>query len=564
MQSMWRIACVRIPRFPIAAAQRERADEGESKEAKDEPARGKRGPGTSASSASASNNDTTNTRTSNSRTSSARASSIDAAKHDAASVDASRSSLPWDDHTIARAAMEVTAALVAASPRVTPAAGETGIWWVGADGFDQLGGETRLAHTLLEIARRWSPRARVAVAGSCVAARAATWASAREPRGRDPVIVPAGGDAHYLASAPLALIPMDVELRDALASLGIRTAGALATLEAEDVERRWGNDGLDAWRLARGHDQRRPVLARVESPRAVEAALPAPATTIEPLLFLVRAALDRLAEELTSDGRSAASIAITLVLDDARSALPRGATPHSVTREVRLPRPTARAAHLFDHCRSLLERWPLGAPVSAVSVAVAATAPSSGEQGDLLSTAWRDAAAMDAALARLRAELGTESVVRPVERDEHRPDQAGEWVAGDPAIVRKSNTPTKHPARRRVAETIAYDSAERTRKKSAKPMEPPQRVLRLVEEPEPVEVEMETKLGAEAPCAVWWRGQRLEIRRSAEPERLSGKWWDDDGAYRRDYWLCDSENGELLLFVDRTGGDRWYVQGWYD
>ena len=52
--------------------------------------------------------------------------------------------------------------------------------------------------------------------------------------------------------------------------------------------------------------------------------------------------------------------------------------------------------------------------------------------------------------------------------------------------------------------------------------------------------------------------------RCAEPERLSGKWWDDDGAYRRDYWLCDSESGELLLFVDRAGGGRWYLQGWYD
>jgi hypothetical protein len=31
-----------------------------------------------------------------------------------------------------------------------------------------------------------------------------------------------------------------------------------------------------------------------------------------------------------------------------------------------------------------------------------------------------------------------------------------------------------------------------------------------------------------------------------------------------DYWLCDSDSGELLLFVDRVGADRWYLQGWYD
>jgi protein ImuB len=431
--------------------------------------------------------------------------------------------------------MEVTAALVAASPRVTPAAGEPGIWWVGADGFDHIGGEEQLARDLLEIARRWSPRARVAVADSCVAARAATWSSVRGPRGRDPVIVPSGGDARYLSSAPLALIPMDAELRDALASLGIRTAGALAALEAEDVERRWGEEGLGAWRLARGDDRRRPALTRVENPRSVEAALPSPATTIEPLLFLVRAALGRLSEDLTSDGRSAATVAITLVLDDVRSALPRGAIAHTVTREVRLPRPTARAAHLFEHCRALLERWPLDASVSAVRVAIAATAPSSGEQGDLLSASWRDAAAMDAALARLRTELGMGGVVRPVERDEHRPDQAGEWVSGDDA-----------------------------KKRSSKPTDSPRGVLRLVENPEAVEVEVEARHGSEKPCAVWWHGRRVAIARCSEPERLSGKWWDDDGAYRREYGLCDSDSGELLLFVDHAGGGRWYLQGWYD
>ncbi|HEU6453336.1 MAG TPA: hypothetical protein VFT57_18100 [Gemmatimonadaceae bacterium] len=472
----------------------------------------------------------------------------------------SRSSLPWDDRTIARAAMEVTAALVAASPRVTPAADESGIWWVGADGFDHIGGEEQLARDLLEIARRWSPRARAAVADSCVAARAATWSSVRGPRGRDPVIVPSGGDARYLSSAPLALIPMDAELRDALASLGIRTAGALAALEAEDVERRWGKEGLEAWRLARGDDRRRPALTRVENPRSVEAALPSPATTIEPLLFLVRAALGRLSEDLTSDGRSAATVAITLVLDDVRSALPRGAIAHTVTREVRLPRPTARAAHLFEHCRALLERWPLDASVSAVRVAIAATAPSSGEQGDLLSASWRDAAAMDAALARLRAELGMGSVVRPVERDEHRPDQAGEW--GDPGTRKQEAGSRKQ--KRLVNQGHPRESGDPFPRHPRESGDPPQRVLRLVEDPEPVEVEVETKRDTEAPCAVWWHGRRVAIARCSEPERLSGKWWDDDGAYRREYWLCDSDSGELLLFVDHAGGGRWYLQGWYD
>ena len=137
--------------------------------------------------------------------------------------------LPWDDVAIGAAITEVSAQLLAASPQVTPVAGAPGSWWVGASGFDAVGGERALAHTLLRVARRWHPRPRVAIAGSCVAARAATWAGAsfeRERGDRALVhVVPAGGDAAYLAPAPLALVPMDDELRAALQALGLRTVG---------------------------------------------------------------------------------------------------------------------------------------------------------------------------------------------------------------------------------------------------------------------------------------------------------------------------------------------------
>jgi protein ImuB len=330
---------------------------------------------------------------------------------------------------------------------------------------------------------------------------------------------------------------MDDEMREMLAALGIRTAGALAALEAEDVERRWGRVGLDAWRLARGEDRRRPVLARVDATRMVEAELSAPTTTLEPITFLVRAALDSLAATLASDGRAAAAVAITLVLDDVRSALPGGALPHTITREARLARPTARAAHLFEHCRALLERWPLDSGVRGVRVAIVATAPLSGEQGDLLSPEWRDTAAMDAAFARLHAELGAGGVVRPEAREEHRPERAGEWNEG--AGSRKQEAGGHYGG----------DTAGGGRAMA----------LRLLEVPEMVEVEQE----AGVPCAVWWRGGRVSIAHAVGPERLSGEWWTGEG-YRREYWRCEGgERGDLLVFQDREDAG-WYVQGWYD
>src|SRR5437868_2858517 len=162
----------------------------------------------------------------------------------------------------------------------------------------------------------------------------------------------------------------------------------------------------------------------------VDAELPVPATTMEPLLFLVRAALDRLTGRLAAQGQAVAALSITLRLDDGRGALPASALTraHTVTREVRLPRPVARSTPLFERCRALLDTWPLSAPAIGVGVAIVAAAPLSGEQGDFLDAAWRDTAALDAALARLRAELGPNVVVKPVARDAYVPEKTGTWV----------------------------------------------------------------------------------------------------------------------------------------
>jgi protein ImuB len=485
---------------------------------------------------------------------------------------------PWDEVAIAEAIDTGTAALLQVASHVSPAPGAPGVWWAGASGYEALGGERRLAESLLAVARRWHPGARVAVAGSCVAAFVATWdqrvgngkretgkgTRPGDPRfpfsvSRFPLIVPPGSDAEYLAPAPLALLPMDEEIREALRALGLRTAGALARLEAGEVERRWGERGLAAWRLARAEDPRRPVLADPERPRTVSAELAVPADTMEPALFLVRSALDRLVPQLAADGRSAAAIAVTLTLDTARTALPTGARAHTVTREVRLPRPVARVKPLFDHCQGLLERWTLEAPLCGVEVAIVATAPASGEQGDLLDATWRDPAAAEAALARIRSALGTGTVVRPAAGESHAPERTAAWRDWGLGIGESNggDSRVEHRNRHRRASGKGARAAGSPIPNPQSPI-PLTASLRLLESPEPVEIEC----AADIPCALWWHGARLTIERALGPERLSGEWWTAD-PYARDYWRCGGEGGELLVYADaRDGG--WYVQGWYD
>ncbi|CAN5888535.1 hypothetical protein BH11GEM1_BH11GEM1_30150 [soil metagenome] len=488
--------------------------------------------------------------------------------------------LAWDDVAIGTAVTELSAALVAASPQVTPVSGAPGLWWVGASGFDGIGGERELGSVLLRIARRWHPRPRVAIGGPCVAARAATWAGASfERTGSDRTLVHViapGHDAAWLAPAPLALVPMDEELRATLHALGLRTVGALATLGAEDVERRWGEIGLRAWRLANASDARRPVLARVETQPAVEVELTIPAATMEPILFLVRAALERLVHDMIAHGRAIAAVAITLTLDDARGALV-DAPAHTVTREARAARPLARVLPLFERCRALLDSWTLDAPVSAVRVAIVAVAPLSGEQGDLLNTSWRDLGAADAALERLRAELGAGAIVRAEAQDTHRPEKAGIWkdFASDSPTVRQSDRSAgtqpslgarsgyadqANPSTRSQASSRAAASGSDCRTVRLVTSEPAPltgTARRALDPPESVDVLCD----GETPRIITWRGQRIPVTRALGPERLSGDWWDD--GYRRDYWRCESGIGDMVVFLDRAN-DAWAVQAWND
>jgi protein ImuB len=531
----------------------------------------------------------------------------------------------WDDHAIRDAVLAASTALLAASPQVTPVAGAPGMWWVGANGFDAVGGEAQLARTLLAIAQQWHPDARVAIADSCVAARAATWAprahrrTVREP---DPLtlpdgitIIPAGQCAAYLAPAPLGLVPMDEELREALQSLGLRTVGALASLDAGDIEKRWGPGGLTAWRLAHGHDPRRPGLVRVDAVRSATVELPAAVESTEPVLFVLRAQLQRLLRECVEDGRAAASVAITLVLDAGRqypiddigsemrghvhvpetsddtttkeagrreagrsaqsppapSALTPSSLPpkplavsevsaasllsipqRSITREVRPARPLARLEPLFDQCRSLLERWNIPAPIIGVTVSIPATAPLAADQGDLLIPSWRDAAMnADAVFARLRAVLD--------------PDNTGTVVvhpeAGDSHRLEDTGRWISADAMALGAAPIptpASTPASAPASTSTSPTPSTDAVLRLLDTPESVDVEAPHG----APDAVWWRGRRLSLASADGPERLSGDWWRAD-AYARDYWRCVADGeGELLLYHE--AGSQWFLQGWYD
>ena len=426
----------------------------------------------------------------------------------------------WSDEALARAALTVTTALLAASPRVAWAGRPYGAWWVDAAG---LGDEKRLTQKLLRIGKELSfGPVRVGVADAAIAAYAATFRSPIARADRLTVCVPSGRDAAVLASYPLSLLELDEDLEETLRALGLLTLGALAQLDADEVEARFGAEGLAAHRLARGSDTRGPSLPRDDDLPAVECDLGAPVATAEPLLFVLKGALASLGEALRGKGLAARELTITLRLDDGSAA----------ERVIRPARPTSHEAALFDHVRGAFESWQLDEPVCGLVLRATLTVPAAGEQGSLLVSRWADPGALEAAFDRIRGSEGAGAVAVPEARDGHLPADSGVWNA--------KNRKTERPNNRNS---------------------PPQSALRLLESPLPVRV----RLGRAGIEAFREGDQWRDLDGWSGPEHLAPRWWqrNTDGE-ARDYFTVRTREG-LLCLLFRTGQEpRWLLEGWWD
>ena len=156
----------------------------------------------------------------------------------------------------------VLAALNEISPVIEP--GELGLAYVGCDGLKGIyGGPEKV----VEAIRRTSHAARVGFGFGKFTA----WVAASRAKPGEAVIVPTGGEKAFLASQPIAVLPLDPDTHRRLRQLGIRSLGALASLPEEGVTAQFGAPGRRLWRLAAGRIAE-PVEGRV-APEPIVAAL---------------------------------------------------------------------------------------------------------------------------------------------------------------------------------------------------------------------------------------------------------------------------------------------------
>lgn len=346
----------------------------------------------------------------------------------------------------------------------------------------------------------------------------AAWQAVRTTSEESPLYI-VEDDAAFLERLDISAIGSD-DLAATFRWLGITTLGALAELPYDAVISRFGRQGMDAHRIARGiGDDARP--RDMSSDPAVEAVFDPPIDNFEQASFIARNLSQRLIGQLAPHGMAPHRVVVTAVAADG-------------TERVR----TWRSADPFDdHTLADRVRWQLRAWIDGVSVGIRGGISSLRLEPDDLSGSGRqlaleeDAKAVEEtqrAFMEVQAIAGGDNVLVSVPQGGRDPGQQVLWSrwGEDPVTAARdidAPWPGKIP--------------------SPAPMLVP---------PDPVPFTVSWVDGT--PEHVRLRSRWVPVLSWAGPWRHFGRWWDGEGSADRyqivtsaGAYLCEVRDGNTYL-----------------
>ena len=255
-------------------------------------------------------------------------------------------------------------ALSRVSPVIEPA--ELGRAFVGVDGMERLYGspEQQLAVITRTLHGGWAAARLGWGRGKFVSWVAATRAAVGEA-----VIITDAERVGFLASQPIAVLPLDPDTHRRLWQLGLKTLGDLTALPESAVISQFGGPGRMLWRLAAGALSEPVVGRETPEPIVVEVDFPAPVAD----RALLAHALEKLIERALRHPRRTG---FRVHIARARAALEQGA---SWLTEVTLKDPSADRDRLAAPLKVRLEQAPPTGAVERLAVEFTAFAPGTTE-----------------------------------------------------------------------------------------------------------------------------------------------------------------------------------------
>lgn len=438
-----------------------------------------------------------------------------------------------------------------------------------------FGGEAAMAEEVVARLAGNGFSVQAAIAGTSGAARAVVRCGLGAASSR---VVVAGEDRAAVAGLPVAAVDPDTTRRAGLSRLGLGCVDDLLVLPRAALARRFGADLLARLDEAVG------AIERPISPRAPIADVAAerrffePIATAEDVAAVTRSLAEAVAESLERRGQGATMVELALwrVDGDVRRIRVGAGRP--------LRDPDLLLALFAERLKGMGEEAPRrgrrgrgddsgfriaygmepGYGFDLVRLSVVAAAAVDPSQIDLSGEA-ETRIAFDRLIDRLGARLGPRRITVALPGDTHVPEAA--------SIAR--------PAARVDAAGLAWNLAE------SDPEMPPERPLRLLDRPEPIDTVAEIPDGP--PLRFRWRRVLYEVERAEGPERIAAPWWrlapdesldparpsnDVEQASRleveratRDYFRVEDLAGRRFwifragLFGRETIRPRWFLHG---
>lgn len=411
-----------------------------------------------------------------------------------------------------------------------------GIWVEVGRSITLFGGERALVRQARQIAAQLTeaPTVVVAVADQPETARVL----ALLEHERTTRLVTPGADAEALAPLPLEALGASKKAREYLGRLGVERAGELARLPAAGLRQRLGPEGERLLRLARAEPLEMPERYVPPERPLVRRELEPPLPPGEPVLFVLKGALDELTTRLSGRGLALAELRLSLTFEDGAS--------HD--EALLLPRPLKTTAPLLATLQERLlalrppageeaDEWP--ERLVALEVCAERTAAAPRAQLSLQSRRELDLEQMATLLARLTASLGHEQVFAAELVPTYRPEAT--WRRATPPSEPR---PPSRPRKRKPPPAIDVD-------------EPPSpRPVLMLPEPSPLSGELT------GGASLRWSDGRGVIRHVWGPERLRSQWWSTP--FDRDYFVVDLDDGaRIWVYRDRRSAEL-FLQGIFD
>jgi protein ImuB len=332
----------------------------------------------------------------------------------------------------------------------------------------------------------------------------------------------------FLAPLSVDLLDPDDRTAQALTRFGLHSIRDLLRLSRRDLAARLGPELLGLVARARG-EQDEPPLPEPREQRLEEGLdLDHPIERLEPLAFVLRGLVSRLAGRLELRSLGCAELRLSLQLEGGRQEDRRiGMT--SATRDERVWLRLIRLA---------LEARPPPSAVEGMALACEGI-PLRREQLDFFLPRGPGPSELDQTLAELGALCGAERIGAPVVADDHRPD-----AFGIKPFLGLGKRPRSGPERR------ASDHRARG----------PRLTLRMLRPPQSAEVR--TRSGR--PTFVRSAVGQGEVEALAGPWRTTGHWWSTSAHFAIDHYDIQMRDGTVCRLCFDWKAKRWQIDGVYD